>query len=30
VEVKTMQKDAREANIVAIEEQLSTKVQVEG
>ncbi len=25
-----MQKDAREANIVAIEEQLSTKVQVEG
>jgi hypothetical protein len=30
VEVETMQKDAREGNIVAIEEQLSTKVQVEG
>jgi hypothetical protein len=30
VEVETMQKDAREGNIVVIEEQLSTKVQMEG
>jgi hypothetical protein len=29
VEVETVQKDVREGNVVAAEEQLSTKVQVE-
>ncbi len=29
VEVQTMQKDAREENVVEVGEQLSTKVQVE-
>jgi len=29
VEAKTMQKDAREGNVIAVKEQLSTKMQVE-